>query len=232
MRTEVRDMTPRVRVSLSTLGLNDRKVTPFGDVHTSSPPGAVFSPDGRWVAYASTERGKTTTYVQPFSATGAKYQFVASNLADSPEHARWSSDGKELFLNTSATEFVGVSVTTQPTFAFGNPVALSKALRGGPELGRRAEGESPDEIALGSSSSCQAAAPCHLSWRASSARAPERMLCMPYFPFVAGIFEHSILRVPCEGNGSHAETSDLYRRVSGTGCTLHPVYDLRRLHES
>jgi hypothetical protein len=37
-----------------------------------------------------------------------------------------------LFLNTSATEFVGVSVTTQPTFAFGNPVTLSKALRGGP----------------------------------------------------------------------------------------------------
>jgi serine/threonine protein kinase/Tol biopolymer transport system component len=131
-------------VSLSTLGLNDRKVTPFGDVHTSSPPGPVFSPDGRWVAYASTERGMTTTYVQPFPATGAKYQFVASNLAESPKHPRWSSDGKELFLNTSATEFVGVSVTTQPTFAFGTPVALSKALRGGPTGTHTAYDVTPD----------------------------------------------------------------------------------------
>ncbi len=41
-------------VSLWTYSLHDRKATPFGEVHSSNPSGAVFSPDGRWVAYTST----------------------------------------------------------------------------------------------------------------------------------------------------------------------------------
>ena len=61
-------------VSLWTFSLQDRKATPFGDVHSSNPTGAVFSPDGRWVAYTSTERNRPTIYVQPFPATGAQYQ--------------------------------------------------------------------------------------------------------------------------------------------------------------
>jgi serine/threonine-protein kinase len=118
-------------ISLSTLTLADRKATPYGDVRSSNPPGAVFSPDGRWVAYASTERGMTTTYVQPFPATGAKHQ-LAAHAADTPKHPRWSPDGKELFLNISVTSFASVRVTTQPAFAFGNPVPLPKTLEGGP----------------------------------------------------------------------------------------------------
>ena len=57
-------------VSLWTFSLQDKKATPFGAVHSSNPTGAVFSPDGRWVAYTSTERDTTTIYVQPFPATG------------------------------------------------------------------------------------------------------------------------------------------------------------------
>ena len=67
-------------------------------------------------AYASTERGQTTIYVEPFPATGAKHQF-AGRGADTPKHPRWSPDGRELFLNISATSFASVSVTTQPAFA-------------------------------------------------------------------------------------------------------------------
>ena len=38
--------------SLWTFSLRDRKATPFGDVKGSSiPTNAMFSPDGRWVAY-------------------------------------------------------------------------------------------------------------------------------------------------------------------------------------
>ena len=47
-------------ISLAMLSLRDRVVTPFGDVHSSTLPSAVFSPDGRWVAYATTEQGRTT----------------------------------------------------------------------------------------------------------------------------------------------------------------------------
>jgi Tol biopolymer transport system component len=114
-------------VSLWTYSLRERKATPFGDVHSSNPTNAVFSPDGNWVAYASAQRGTATIYVQPFPATGIKYQLFAKE-SDSPHHPRWSPDGKELFYdaNPKATGFEVVSVTTRPTFAFGNAVAVPK----------------------------------------------------------------------------------------------------------
>jgi hypothetical protein len=123
-------------VSLSTFLLKDRKATPFGEVHSSYPIGGVFSPDGRWVAYTNSERGKTTIFVQPFPATGAKYQLPA-NPRDSPHEVVWSPDGKELFYNPRAGGFEAISVTTEPTFAFGNAVPLPRPLQLSPPEGRR-----------------------------------------------------------------------------------------------
>jgi WD40-like Beta Propeller Repeat. len=119
-----------------TFSLQDRKATPFDAVHSSNPTGAVFSPDGRWVAYTSTERGTTTIYVQPFPATGAKYQLFAKE-GDSPHMVLWSADGKDLFYDPRAGGFEAVSVTTQPTFAFGNPVAVPQPFQLGPSSARR-----------------------------------------------------------------------------------------------
>jgi hypothetical protein len=61
--------------SLWTFSLPDRKAERFGGVQLTAAnlPRAVFSPDGRWVAYMSDETGMTGVYVQPFPATGAKY---------------------------------------------------------------------------------------------------------------------------------------------------------------
>ena len=60
-------------VSLWTLSLQDKKSAPFDTVQARIPTGAIFSPDGRWVAYGSDESGRTTVYVQPFPPTGAVY---------------------------------------------------------------------------------------------------------------------------------------------------------------
>ena len=54
---------------------------------------AQFSPDGLWVAYTSTESGRLEVYVQPFPATGAKWQVSPTG----GEQPRWRRDGKELF---------------------------------------------------------------------------------------------------------------------------------------
>jgi len=114
-------------VSLWTFSLREGKATPFGAVHSSNPTNAAFSPDGNWVAYASAERGIGTIYVQPFPATGIKYQLFAKG-SDSPHHPRWSPDGRELFYdaNQKVTGFEAVSVTTHPTLAFGNAVTVPK----------------------------------------------------------------------------------------------------------
>ncbi len=43
--------------------------TPLNDV-----VGGVFSPDGRFLAYASTETGRFEVYVRPFPGPGPKWQ--------------------------------------------------------------------------------------------------------------------------------------------------------------
>ena len=71
----------------------------FGDHKPSAfitAPGeqgfAQFSPDGRWVAYSSTENGRPEVYVVAFPWTGAKWQ-ISANGGTRP---RWRRDGKEI----------------------------------------------------------------------------------------------------------------------------------------
>ena len=111
--------------SLWTFSLRDRKAEPFGGVRFSAAnvPRAVFSPDGRWVAYMSDETGTTNVYVQPFPATGTKYP-ISRGRGLSP---LWSPDGKAIVYVEGADTgrgggLVVTSLTTEPTFTFGNPV--------------------------------------------------------------------------------------------------------------
>jgi dipeptidyl aminopeptidase/acylaminoacyl peptidase len=110
-------------VSLWTYSIQDRKATPFGEVHSSYPTGAMFSPDGRWVAYANTERGKTTIYVEPFPSTGIQHQLPAKGV---PHAVVWSPDGTELLYVPRYGAFEAVAVTAEPRFGFGSPVAVPR----------------------------------------------------------------------------------------------------------
>ncbi len=72
--------------------LGDRKPIPF--LQTSfNEDGPKFSPDGHFIAYISDDSGPYEVYVQPFPATGAKWQ-ISSGGGIQP---RWRGDGKELF---------------------------------------------------------------------------------------------------------------------------------------
>ena len=105
-------------LSLWTFSPADKKTTPFGGVQSSGPTDAVFSPDGRWVAYASVDTGRSTVYVQPFPATGAKYQISR----DGGRHPLWSRDGKELrYVIPGGGQYAVATVSTQPAFTFSNP---------------------------------------------------------------------------------------------------------------
>ena len=127
----------RSNVTLWVMSVRDRKTTPFGDVRSTTPIAAAFSPDGRWVAYASTDRGKQTIYVQPFPATGAKYQLLPTGV-DIPSHPVWSPDGKELFYNPRPLGLEVVSIATIPAFAFGNSVPVPRPFQLSPPEQRRA----------------------------------------------------------------------------------------------
>jgi serine/threonine-protein kinase len=93
----------------------------FADESESNQSGPAFSPDGRWLAYWSIETGGPQIYVQPFPKTGAKHR-VSQQGAAAP---LWSPDGQELFyLKLNSRQLMGIDITTDAAFAFGNEQAL------------------------------------------------------------------------------------------------------------
>lgn len=79
-----------------------------------------FSPDGKWVAYASNESGKWEIYVTSFPEARGKWQISSAG----GEQPRWRGDGKELFYLSSDRKMMAVSVATGANFDAGSPVAL------------------------------------------------------------------------------------------------------------
>jgi len=122
-------------VTSVTVSLDDRNVKPFGDIRSSQPINAAFSPDGKWVAYTSRASGGASVYVQPFPPTGASYQ-ISKPSETAAHHPFWSRDGRELYYIPGQGRFAVVSVTTQPAFTFSDPVALPRGMpsftEGGP----------------------------------------------------------------------------------------------------
>jgi Tol biopolymer transport system component len=101
--------------------------------------GAVdVSPDGRWIAYQSSESGQFQIYVDAFPGPGPRYQ-VSTDGGGSPI---WRGDGRELFYLASTrgsprqaendargageaeVRVMAVSVAGQTTLTFGSPRQL------------------------------------------------------------------------------------------------------------
>ena len=79
-----------------------------------------FSPDGRWITYASNESGSYKVYVRPFPEGHGKWQ-VSEAGGGSP---RWSKNGKEIFWRTDSGIAVADVDTTGGTFRAGKPRML------------------------------------------------------------------------------------------------------------
>ncbi len=81
----------------------------------------ALSPDGRWLAYVSTESGRREVYVRPFpDAERARWQ-VSVEGGSQP---LWSPTGSELFYRTPRGEMMAVSVAPGAAFAPQEPTVL------------------------------------------------------------------------------------------------------------
>lgn len=105
----------------SGLATEDRKAmpylqTPFNEI------GGQFSPDGRWMAYASDESGRLEVYVRPFPDVGTKWQISTRGGVE----PHWRGDGRELFYVTPDGTLMAVVLQTQGEFQAGVPQELFK----------------------------------------------------------------------------------------------------------
>ena len=87
---------------------------------TQSYAMSEFSPDGRWLAYASNELDgrNTQVFVQPYPPTGAKHQLPMDS-----SNPVWSRDGKRLFFSRDSRIFTA-DIQTAPALAIGQPREL------------------------------------------------------------------------------------------------------------
>jgi hypothetical protein len=118
------------RFVLFALSLRDSKTMPVGGIDSARPIGAVFSPDGRWIAYTyspSEDRVESSSgvYVQPFPPTGSRYQ-VQKQPTSIDYHPVWSPDGSELVyvLSAGSGQLSAVGVRGRSALEFGNVVGI------------------------------------------------------------------------------------------------------------
>jgi WD40 repeat protein len=110
---------PESGLDIMLLHMHDRKITPFLNSRFDER-WPEFSPDGRWIAYASEESGRYEVYVQPFPGPGGKTQI--SN--DGGNEPLWSRDGRQLFYKRSPNQRWVVDLQTSAGFSAGKPRLL------------------------------------------------------------------------------------------------------------
>jgi len=82
--------------------------------------GAAFSPDGKWIAYASDATGRKELYIQPFPGPGAARQ-ISTNGGSEPQ---WTDDGKQIYFRDGSDAMSRVDVETTSEVRACQPVML------------------------------------------------------------------------------------------------------------
>ncbi|HJZ75403.1 MAG TPA: protein kinase [Vicinamibacterales bacterium] len=108
-------------VSLWTSSPVEKKARRVDGVQSVALTNAVFSPDGKWLAWTTSDVGGAGILVQPFPSTGARYQITSERGI----YPLWSHDGRTLFF-TPPGELHSVTITTQPNFVIGIPASLPR----------------------------------------------------------------------------------------------------------
>ena len=119
-----RSFHPQTRRDVMLLSLDgDREPQPLLNSPANESRGEL-SPDGRWLAYVSTESGLPGIFVRPFQDPQRK-RWRISPTGISAGDPLWSPDGRELFYrDLYAEKLVAVDVETGNGFAAGSPRVL------------------------------------------------------------------------------------------------------------
>jgi serine/threonine-protein kinase len=81
----------------------------------------ALSPDGKWLAYASDEAGRSEIFLRPFPDVGAGKFQVSTRGGQAP---LWSRDGRELFYLSGAKEMMSMRLSSDPSQPVGPTTVL------------------------------------------------------------------------------------------------------------
>lgn len=95
-----------------------KEVEPLVVINESAQLSSSLSPDRKWLAYMSSESGEWQIYLQPYPATGAKYQ-VTMKGGRSP---MWAAGGRLVYDGDGRMMSMSVDLGTTPKF--GTPKEL------------------------------------------------------------------------------------------------------------
>src|SRR5712692_5781343 len=110
---------PVTSTDLWTMELNGKnEPQPFRRTSAMERQGSL-SPDGKWMAYASNESGRSEIYVEPVPGPGGRWQ-ISTNGGEQP---RWVRTGREIVYR-NGTKMMSAAVQIQPTFSAAKPVEL------------------------------------------------------------------------------------------------------------
>jgi eukaryotic-like serine/threonine-protein kinase len=104
---------------ISMLDIGTKKVTKVVDLPGSEQHSSEISPDGKWLAYTSSETGRQEVWLEPWPQTGKRYQLTKNG----GNHAQWSPDGTKIYFDTGG-QIYRMDVTTSGEPKAGDAVAL------------------------------------------------------------------------------------------------------------
>jgi Tol biopolymer transport system component len=119
-----REQNPQTRGDLWVLPMEGGR-QPWPWLNTPAIEGtAAFSPDGKWIVYASDESGRYEIYAQAFApstpASGGKVP-LSTNGGVTPQ---WRRDGRELYYRSPDNKLIAVDVTLGAQVKAGTPREL------------------------------------------------------------------------------------------------------------
>ena len=85
-----------------------------------------FSPDGKWIAFVSSESGRFEVYVQAFQGGDSPRVYgerhrISTGGGTCP---RWRGDGRELFFVSGDNRLMSAAIKLEPAFQAAEPAAL------------------------------------------------------------------------------------------------------------